>query len=231
VNFTPLTEVSSARGAPMGRRDVEGDHDASYSLIVHHLPFIDGDYDSGGAYWGAGGGPLWRAVEAVDTNPAVEMFIRAKDRWDALAAVREEYPNCVIVDTPIESWFEDFVEGYETAALWSSTDVIATDDGETEDVQLDDYEAAPETKEKFREDCKEFCNFAAPLLAEAVKRNGYTPERAGHDFWLTRNGHGAGFWDRGELKEGGLGDKLSEAAKTMGECSLYLGDDELVYQG
>src|SRR5690606_5349913 len=27
----------------------------------------------------------------------------------------------------------------------------------------------------------------------------YSDERFGHDFWLTRNGHGAGFWDRDEL--------------------------------
>lgn len=24
----------------------------------------------------------------------------------------------------------------------------------------------------------------------------YSPEQLGHDLWLTRNGHGAGFWDR-----------------------------------
>ena len=37
--------------------------------------------------------------------------------------------------------------------------------------------------------------------------------RAGHDFWLTRSGHGAGFWDRGL---GALGDRLSDAARAYG---------------
>jgi hypothetical protein len=50
--------------------------------------------------------------------------------------------------------------------------------------------------------------------------------RAGHDFWLTRNGHGAGFWDRGL---GDLGERLSKAAKVYGEVYLYPGDDGKVY--
>lgn len=36
---------------------------------------------------------------------------------------------------------------------------------------------------------------------------------AGHDLWLTRSGHGTGFWDRGL---GELGDRLTEAAKSYG---------------
>lgn len=218
----PLTEVGSARGAPTGRPCVHGDYDAALKLVVHHLPFVDGAYDAGGAYWGAGE-PLWRAVEVEGD---VEFFFRAKDRWEALEHVREMYPNVEIVDAPRELWFEDFVQGYEEAALWSSVDVV---DGE--DVHLDDgYEVAEETRAKFREDCTDFCDFAEPALLEAFKVTGYGADRAGHDFWLTRAGHGAGFWDRSELREGGLGDELTAAAKSMGSCDLYLGDDELVYQ-
>ena len=44
----------------------------------------------------------------------------------------------------------------------------------------------------------------------------------GHDFALTRNGHGAGFWDRGL---GALGDRLSDAAKVYGESSAYVDED------
>lgn len=228
MTFPTLTEVSSARGAPMGRRDTHRDDRwEPIKLIVQHLPFVDGDYDSGGAYWGAGE-PLWRAV---DCDGDVEFFRRAKDRWEALEAVRAEYPNADIMETPRELWFDDFVQGYEAAALWSSTDtVFDKETGGEKNIELDEYEAAPETKAVFRENCREFCDFAAPLLAEAIERNGYTAERAGHDFWLTRNHHGAGFWDRNELDEGGLGQKLTDAAHTHGEVYLYLGEDELVYQ-
>jgi hypothetical protein len=38
-----------------------------------------------------------------------------------------------------------------------------------------------------------------------------------HDFFLTRNGHGAGFWD-GDYKNG---EKLTEIAKSFGEDSGF----------
>jgi hypothetical protein len=50
----------------------------------------------------------------------------------------------------------------------------------------------------------------------------------GHDFWLTRNGHGAGFWD-GEL--GDIGDRLTEASKAFGEVCLTVCDDGEIYHG
>jgi len=50
-------DVSSPRGAPMGRRS-----DPEVSLVgkVHLrcVPFVDGDYDQGGAYWGGGCGTM-----------------------------------------------------------------------------------------------------------------------------------------------------------------------------
>ena len=51
--------------------------------------------------------------------------------------------------------------------------------------------------------------------------------QAGHDFWLTRNGHGAGFWD-GDWPDR-TGHRLSEAAKSYGEYHLYVGDDGKIY--
>jgi hypothetical protein len=51
-------------------------------------------------------------------------------------------------------------------------------------------------------------------------------DQAGHDFLLTRNGHGAGFWDRGN---GDLGDRLADAARVYGTQGAYVGDDELIH--
>lgn len=48
----------------------------------------------------------------------------------------------------------------------------------------------------------------------------------GHDLWLTRNGHGVGFWDRGL---GELGSDLTLAANRMGEAWVYCGEDGLAY--
>jgi hypothetical protein len=50
---------------------------------------------------------------------------------------------------------------------------------------------------------------------------------AGHDFWLTRCGHGAGFWD-GDWPEP-QATILDEAAKRFGNVDLYVGDDGAIY--
>jgi hypothetical protein len=71
-------------------------------------------------------------------------------------------------------------------------------------------------------DCAEFQAANAEDLADLDM------VQAGHDFWLTRNGHGAGFWDRGL---GDVGDRLTDAAHVYGSVDLYVGDDGLIYGG
>ena len=47
-----------------------------------------------------------------------------------------------------------------------------------------------------------------------------------HDFILTRNGHGAGFWD-GDWHEP-MATKLTELCKKFGEIDTYLSDENLL---
>ena len=120
---------------------------------------------------------------------------------------------------------DKFLSAYITCALWSSTG----DNEEPLDRNYDADDLHPDTLKKMREDCEAFIEANATLL-ESIERRGrgdWTPdEQAGHDFWLTRNRHGVGFWDRGL---GAVGDKLTEAAHTFGECDLYVGDDGKLY--
>lgn len=120
-----------------------------------------------------------------------------------------------------------FIAGYLEAALWSSAD---THPETQEHVCLDDFEWGEGEEAKRAQECKDFMAYAGDLLHDYARERqcpGYDDwECAGHDFWLTRNGHGVGYWDRGL---GELGDKLTAAAKTFGGVDLYLGDDELVY--
>jgi hypothetical protein len=109
---------------------------------------------------------------------------------------------------------ESFTRQYIETALWASTN----DDGEPLDGG--DYDLADEAREQLKADAKSFYENHAELL-ETVD-----DEQAGHDFWLTRNRHGAGFWDRGL---GELGQKLTDAAHTYGSSDLYIGDDGKVY--
>lgn len=128
---------------------------------------------------------------------------------------------------------QDFIAGYLEAALWSSTDERADPlTGRHYTVQLDEYEWAPGEAEKLHEDCLDFITSEEADLLEYVEQITHNHDRAnawsgaGHDFWLTRNHHGAGYWDRG-LDD--LGDRLTRAAQVYGGIDLYLGDDELVY--
>lgn len=61
------------------------------------------------------------------------------------------------------------------------------------------------------EDCAQFQRDNAELLIQVGD-----DEQNGHDFWLTREGHGSGFWGRGY---GDVGRLLSEAAKAWGSGS------------
>lgn len=119
-----------------------------------------------------------------------------------------------------------FVQAYIVAALWSSTD----ETGEPLDAVFSEDDLAEETAQKMRSDCEDFIQANASDLTVyclQMKNEQWSGEaRAGHDFWLTRCGHGAGFWDRGL---GDLGERLSTAAKVYGNVDLYAGDDGQIY--
>lgn len=120
-------------------------------------------------------------------------------------------------------YIDDFVDAYIECALWSST----IDDRGTpmdDDYGSDDLHA--DALSAIRIECIDFCEAHESQLAEADAEYGRGAESCGHDFWLTRNGHGAGFWDRGMEK---LGDSLSDAAHSYGSSDLYIGDDGKVH--
>lgn len=48
-------------------------------------------------------------------------------------------------------------------------------------------------------------------VAAAIDRQGL--QQFGHDLFMTARGHGVGFWDRQELKDGGVGDALTGAVR------------------
>jgi hypothetical protein len=120
----------------------------------------------------------------------------------------------------------EFVEAYIDAALWSSTY------GENGENNLDDgkHELSNSAREQMKKDCEDFFLYCEETgispLPEYDNGEFSDAELSGHDFWLTRNGHGAGYWDRGL---GEIGDKLTKAAKTFGSCDLYVGDDGEIY--
>lgn len=110
-----------------------------------------------------------------------------------------------------------FTRAYIECALWSSTDNADDSGGEPLDANYDESDLAPEALHQMIEDCEDF---RAANMADLVD---WDDAQAGHDFWLTRNHHGAGFWDRGfgtpESRE-----RLTRAAEAHGSCDLCVGD-------
>lgn len=109
---------------------------------------------------------------------------------------------------------------YITAALWSSNDESTPQGGKPLDANFTAADIAPETLERMRSDC-------ATFQAENVDDIAADLERAGHDFWLTRCHHGAGYWD-GDWPEPAA-THLTDAAHKFGESTLYIGDDGLIH--
>ena len=117
-------------------------------------------------------------------------------------------------------------ESYGETALWSSPDELDSNYGISD--------IAAETRAKMNSDVVEFyeANFDAIFAwpthmarGEAGRRGAAI--RAGHDFWLTRNGHGAGFWD-GDWPEP-QATRLTAASEKFGSFDLYVGDDGLIH--
>jgi hypothetical protein len=132
---------------------------------------------------------------------------------------------------------DEFISAYIEAALWSSTD----DNGEPLDKNHGPGDIASKTLTTMRADCIAFLNHRLGgrliAIAERLEAEGkWSPPGgvecsvlayAGHDFLLTRCGHGCGFWD-GDWP-GGIGEGLDMLAHEFGSFDLYLGDDGLIY--
>jgi hypothetical protein len=114
-----------------------------------------------------------------------------------------------------------FTRQYIATALWSSNDESTPQGGEPMDANYSVDDISEDALERIKADCAKFQAENADTLSE------FDAEQTGHDFWLTRNHHGAGFWD-GDYPEPAA-TILDNASKAFGECDLYIGDDGKVY--
>ena len=120
---------------------------------------------------------------------------------------------------------EQFINAYIEAALWSGTDLSSGDENSSYEDTFEDEgytpdDISPELMSHIKDNCYSFFN----MMKQQIGTN---YEQAGHDFWLTRNGHGAGFWDRPEVygeKEAKL---LTATSKDFGEENWYSDDDQI----
>lgn len=116
-----------------------------------------------------------------------------------------------------------FTQAYIGAMLWAETDNSDDQGGDPLDKNYGPEDIDPETMELIVEDCADFQNRYADLLSDS----GIEDEQAGHDFWLSRGGHGSGFFDEDSIDEE-FQDPLQEAAESYGEFDLTV-DDGVIY--
>ena len=133
------------------------------------------------------------------------------------------------MSTTIADQFNTFIAGAADAALWST---IPLDDDGMGDVTADELEIGGEELIKLRCTIVYYARdwFIAhyPLIRSAMSDN---PEyndwtQVGYDWWLTTQGHGAGFWDRGL---GTAGDALTDSCGGYeGILELYLDSEGIL---
>jgi hypothetical protein len=111
---------------------------------------------------------------------------------------------------------ENFVQSYLATAQW------VTVDGQTKGF-------TKKAKQIAQIECENFIKLVKLNFTESEAKNiisyqgSDVSSLAGHDFFLTRNGHGAGFWDKDiydELAENGC-NRLTELAKLCGTADVY----------
>jgi hypothetical protein len=100
------------------------------------------------------------------------------------------------------------LRAYLGCALWSSVNSDSKDDSCFDrDYCIGDFTKDSITKAE--SDLKTFERLARLAIGNEAY-DALDEEQLGYDLWLTRNRHGAGFWDRGL---GEIGDKLTEICR------------------
>ncbi len=137
----------------------------------------------------------------------------------ALATFRNAYIEAIVFteeDQIKESYEEEF------------GDKESDEPGFTTELDVSAEHFHADTVAKIATDCEDFLRKAvnAGLLDPCDE---HEMSQAGHDFWLTRNGHGVGFWESGRGWKKKQGKELTDLSKTYPETNLYRGDDGQFY--
>lgn len=120
---------------------------------------------------------------------------------------------------------ESFLNGFLECSLWASLD---DDDDVAFDYNYSISDFSDKALEKLKADCIEFLTMNNNY--NKIKFNYDEFSTAGHDFFLSRNGHGAGFFDRNLTIKGmpkSVCNDLQKDANTFKELNLYAKDGKI----
>ena len=118
---------------------------------------------------------------------------------------------------------------FSSAYLWAILDTETDDDGEPLSDAFDADDFSPEAQKQMEADCILFLQLAGDMIRDEElpgdRRTIY--EQAGYDFWMSRVGHGVGFWEQSDWPKSGK--ELDKIAKSFKSTDVYIGDDEQLY--
>lgn len=110
---------------------------------------------------------------------------------------------------------DQILRSYLYAGVWSEIE----GNQEPLDHKYDIYDITKRGWKKAREDVEKFVRQIQGLEGIDEKVDGeykLSDDSIGHDFWMTRCGHGVGFWDLGQL-----GDDLTKVCEKFGPAHLF----------
>jgi len=110
---------------------------------------------------------------------------------------------------------------YINTALWSSID--HNEEPMDTNYSIGDFD--PDTLKQLKIELFDFIDKYYSLVDSNDRNTGL--DHFVHNFWLTRNGHGTGFWSGGYVN----GEELAKTSEKYSEINLYLGDDKKIYKG
>lgn len=113
---------------------------------------------------------------------------------------------------------KDFACGYVEAMFFTNGD-SGDDDDEFSLNRLGAERLTAGARREIITECAEFLSLQVRALIDACPGD---YEQAGHDFWLTRQGLGTGFWDRSDdVWPEEVRDCLTARARELGEAYVY----------
>lgn len=173
-------------------------------------------------------GPVWLR------DPADSRFTIALDIAFGGPDYRE---NGASADT-ITAALESMTDGYLDCLLWTSVTDVSADEGVGDSTYQDEGYSAADVTDGFR--ARVLDHLLSVVVAHPLAVRLYGARRDydggqgnvwayfGHDYMLTRDHHGVGFWDRGL---GELGDYLTDVAEGNGGSEDANGSLQLTADG
>lgn len=206
-------------GHPAGRHyDLRNAEDA-----VHQL-----------SKWGNADGPPanWKSSRHyIDRRKKFADALRRLGRHDEAAVVGDHKRSVLkfhghggrFVPLVMAENFDRMTRHYAETALWSSHDMVEGPEDEYDEEPLDRnhsiHDIDAETSSLMADDVRHFRDTLPQHLRDLVDQH---PNIAGHALWLSRNGHGAGLFDRTEEFGVHADDLHDHATDHFGEHGLYI---------